>query len=175
MSSSSDVGSPSSSLSQDFLEHIRHAELALDSLVESLRDVRSALLKNDLDKLPVALARQTEATQACEAIRRQRGEILRHTGTSSGSRPESHTFTQLGASLGGEASQSLDRLRQRATQVSVEVEQLNRANAAMIHQALDLTRQVLAALTQTDSGGDRYDASGERERPMSSPLIEMDG
>jgi flagellar biosynthesis/type III secretory pathway chaperone len=150
----------------DFLAHIRREESAMDSLLESLREVRSALLKNDLNVLPAALAHQAEAAQACETVRLRRGELLQQT--------EAPTLTQLGASLGEEADQSLRRLRQRIAQTSREVEQLNRANAAMVHQAIDLTRQVLAALTQTD-GGDRYQASGQREPPVTTPLIEMDG
>jgi len=175
MSSSFDATQSSGNLPQGCLDHIKREESVLESLLESLREVRSALLKNDVDALGAALERQDEATQASEQIRGKRSEILQHAANSLGLPLESLTLKILADSVGGKAGQTLHNLRQRLTKMSTEVDRLNRANAAMLNQAVDLTRQVLAELTQSDMVCDRYDATGERETPVSGPIIEMGG
>lgn len=175
MSSSSDARQSSSNLPQDCLAHMQREEAVLESLLQSLSEVRSALLKNDMDALSVALERQDEATQASEKIRVERNEILQQTASSLGIPLESLTLKKLAESIQGKTGQTLDSLRRHLTRMSEEVDRLNRANAAMLNQAVDITRQVLAELTQSEVGCDRYDASGGRETPVSGPIIEMGG
>ena len=154
---------------------MRREESVMASLLNTLREVRSALVKNDMEALSVALERQDEASQASEQVRARRSEILQQAAASLGLPPESLTFKKLAESVGGKVGRSLDGVRQRLAKMSAEVDRLNRANAAMVHQAVDVTRQVLAELTQSDLGCDRYDASGEMEAPISGPIIEMGG
>ena len=67
------------------------------------------------------------------------------------------------------------QVRNRLTEMSTELARLNRQNAAMIRQSLDLTRGIIGELTGHGPHFDSYNASGKSETGHVGPVMQWGG
>ncbi len=162
-------------LPPEFLGYLEQEEEQLDAMLESLAEVRTALLKNDLEALSTALERQAEAVHQTERVRARRGIVLRGMADRLHVDADGMTLRKVAESLPTETASWLEESRSRLREKAQEVERLNRANAAMVFQAVDVTRQVLSELTSSGPAPEVYNASGSLQGQVGGSTFEVGG
>ncbi|MBW3539805.1 MAG: flagellar protein FlgN [Planctomycetes bacterium] len=160
---------------QAFIDHMRQEEEVLSDTLVTLRDVRAALLKNDLDRFSRALERQVDITRTTEELREKRARLLQDFARSFDQEGEAITLRSVAEALPERESEWLFDCRDRLLEMAEEAQRLNSQNAAMVHQSVEITRQVLAALTTDGASGESYDSAGARQESVGHSLIEMGG
>lgn len=162
-------------LPPDFLGYLEQEEEQLDVMLDSLSEVRGALLKNDLEALSTALERQAEAVHQTERVRARRGIVLRGMADRLHVDASGITLRKVAESLPASTASWLEESRSRLRQKAEEVERLNRANAAMVFQSVDVTRQVLSELTSAGPAPEVYNASGSLQGQVGGSTFEVGG
>lgn len=156
--------------------HLDAEEAAVRDLLKTLRDIRQALLKHDLDGFTAALERQAKAAQAAESLRANRDklfpELARVMGIAAG---QGVTLRQIAERLPEGAAAWVQRRREQLREMALDMDRLNRQNAAMVQQSIELTRQVMGALTRQSPGGTGYDAYGSRQEAVGKSIFDLGG
>lgn len=175
MSNASPAIAPGNGLPQPFVTHMEREEAALAQMLEALREIRAALLKNDLNAFTSALEKQAKAAQFTEELQQQRRPVIVELATAHGLDGQSITLRELGEAIAGNAGQWIHRCRERMLKAANEVQLLNRHNARMVHQSVEITRLVMAQLTSEDATGTGYNASGSRQDTVGGSMFELGG
>lgn len=157
------------------LAHMEHEEAMLAGTLESLREVRSALLDGDLGALKQALDQQAHTARAAEELRRRRVTARAEWAAAIGVPANAVTLAALAARLPADTAERLDRCRARLKQMAAEVEQLNRGNAALVRHSLEFLHEFFVSVTGGEHVGDRYRPSGALERTACGTLFEGRG
>ena len=72
-------------------------------------------------------------------------------------------------------AEQLMHSRDRMRRLSEQVVRINNQNAAMVQQSVELTRQVLAALTTDGTGGNSYTATGTKQDAVGHSIFDVGG
>ena len=165
----------SGQMTERVLQHLREEEAALVGMLESVQAVRQSLISRDDEALTKSLAQEGQHLQRAEEIRERRqhlrGEIAAELGISA----EHVTLHKLCECTLGELCADITRFRQRLAEMSAEVSRLNRQNAALIRQSLDITTAILGQLTGTPPDADCYNAAGVREETRFGSVVQWGG
>ncbi|MBI5756899.1 MAG: flagellar export chaperone FlgN, partial [Planctomycetales bacterium] len=89
--------------------------------------------------------------------------------------PEHVTLQALYECTTGEPSAEIRRFRRRFAEISAEVSRLNRQNAAIIRQSLDVTTAILGQLTGTTPDAESYNAAGARDETRFGSVVQWGG
>ena len=147
----------------------------LGATIDSLRDVRRALIGGDLKGLNDALGRQGHTARAAEELRIGR-ERLRTDLAAALRMPAAHvTVERVAAHLPPESALRLTRYRERLIRMAFEVDELNRGNAALIRHSMDFLHRLLVEITGGERSGTRYGPGGTRQEPLCGSLVEARG
>jgi hypothetical protein len=157
------------------LAHLEQEEAMLVGAVESLAQVRSALIRGDLPELTKALEAQAHTARAGEELRPGRDCMRQRIAGFLGSANDAITLEMLIERLSVPHSLSLARCRERLKGLAAQVDQLNRDNAALLRHSLDFLTRLLNQLTGGGRAGDRYTLSGKREGASCGSMIQARG
>jgi len=147
----------------------------LAETLDSLRQVRAALCGGSLDSLKTALDRQARIAHASAELRDRRAGLRREMSAVLGIGPQEVTLMTFAARLPRELSACLTGCRDRLSAMAADVDQLNRANAALVGQSLDFLARFLTEITDGDPGGTGYSSRGATREPVLGSLIEARG
>src|SRR5262245_49263937 len=100
-------------LSLTCLAHMEHEEAMLSATLESLRQIREALLGRDLAALQRAVDVQAHTERAARELRVRRAELRAHLGTRLNLNPQTVTLREVAARLPGEHGMKIRRCRDR--------------------------------------------------------------
>jgi hypothetical protein len=159
-------------LSLACLAHMEQEEAMLGATLDSLRQVRAALLGGDLTALERALDCQVHTARAAGELKMRRVELRKQLGSGLGLDPQSVTLQEVAARVPTDHGQRLARCRERLHQMAAEVDRLNRGNAALVQHSVDFLHQFLVSVTGGEPVGDRYRPSGQIERATCGSLFE---
>jgi hypothetical protein len=157
------------------LAHLEQEEALLTETVSSLREVRSALLGGDLAALGAALERQSQWAHRAGDLQVRRAALRTNLAAVLGVEPALVTVSMLAGRLPADAGARLASCRQRLTQMATEVDQLNRANVALLHHSLEFLHRFLVEITGGQSHGPSYTAAGTLREATCGSLIEARG
>lgn len=169
------VETNSGALALACLAHMQQEEAMLTETLESLRQVRAALLSGDLDSLKIALERQTRIAHASAELRERRAGLRREMSTVLGVPPRDVTLLRFASGLPRDITDHLIGCRERLRTMAAEVDRVNRANAALVGQSLDFLERFLTEITDGDPGGAGYTARGASREPALGSIIEARG
>ena len=147
----------------------------LAETLDSLQEVRGALRGGGLEGLRRALDRQARIAEASGELRERRAGLRREMAGVLGLSPREVTLTRLAARLPADVAAHLTACRDRLGRMAVEVDRVNRANAALVGQSLEFLERFLTEITDGDSVGAGYAASGAIRAPAVGSLIEARG
>jgi flagellar biosynthesis/type III secretory pathway chaperone len=143
-----------------FFTHLDNEENALRETIQALHEVRGAIMKRDMEALAQALNQQQQLAnknasqaQARNAVRHRLAAILQVN-------VDYVNLSLLAQRTTPTMREQLFGRQRRLVELATEADLLNRANAALIRQSIDLLQQVLTCLTG-ESGTDSYNASGQ--------------
>jgi hypothetical protein len=159
-------------LSLTCLAHMEQEEAMLGATLDSLQQVRTALLGGDLSALEQALQSHASTARAADELRLRRGQLRSQLGAALGIEPRKVTLQEVAARLPLQDGQRLMRCRDRLKQMAAQVERLNRGNAALVQHSMEFLHQFLVSVTGGDAVGDRYHASGRVEKPACGSVFE---
>lgn len=169
------TGSDAGSLSLACLAHLQQEEAMLAETLDSLQEVRGALRGGGLEALRRALDRQARIAEASSELRARRAALRREMAGALGIAPRDVTLSRLAARLPADVATHLTGCRDRLNRMAAEVDRLNRANAALVGQSLEFLERFLTEITDGDSVGAGYGASGALRAPAIGSLIEARG
>ena len=154
------------------LAQLEKEEAMLSATLESLRAVRSALLQGDLAQLSLALENQQHTAKAATELCQTRARLRDQMAGILGIDPHQATLRLFAERVSENLAARLANYRQRLSGMAAEVDRLNRGNAALIRQSLDLLQRLLSNLTGLEESADRYSSSGQREQGVCGSIFQ---
>ncbi len=154
------------------LSHLEQEEAMLSATLSSVRDMRSALMKGDLDRLAQSLQRQQHTAHAAVELRKIRTRLKEHLAAALGIPPEDVTLSLLAQHTSATVTQRILSSRGRLAKVASEVDALNRGNAALVRQSAELLHRFLSSLTGRSTQSARYASSGQLEDGDCDPMFQ---
>ncbi len=161
-------------ISDRVLSHLREEEQTLAVLLLAVGEIRQALFTRDGERLTQALQAEADSYQIGEAMREKRVTFREEMATLLQIAPEEVTLSRIDRCVPDEARHEVSASRQRLQEMSDELLRLNRQNAAMIQQTLQLTERIVSQLT----GGPHftsYNANGRNEPAHVSSVLHWGG
>jgi hypothetical protein len=147
----------------------------LAETLDSLQEVRTALRGGGLEALRSALDRQAHIAVASSELGTRRAALRREMAGALGIAPGDVTLSRLAARLPADVATHLTACRDRLNRMAAEVDRVNRANAALVGQALEFLERFLTEITDGECLGAGYAASGALRAPTVGSLIEARG
>lgn len=155
--------------------HLQNEEQSLAVLLLSVREIRQALIARDGERLTRALESEADSLQLGEVMREKRAAFRRELAEQLRIAPEEITLSRLDGCVSEASRGELSATRQRLREMSEELARLNRQNAAMIQQTLDLTERIVGQLTGNGPHFTSYNAHGESEATNFGPVLQWGG
>jgi hypothetical protein len=159
-------------LSLACLAHLEQEEAMLGATLDSLKQVRAALVGGDLSALQRAVEYQGHTARAANELKMRRAQLRSQLGAGLGLDPRAVTLQEVSSKLPLANADRIARCRERLHQMAAEVDRLNRGNAALVQYSMDFLHQFLISLTGVDPVGDRYRPSGQIERETCGSVFE---
>lgn len=156
-------------------EHLRDEEQTLAILLVAVREIRQALLNRDGERLTQALQAEADSFQMGAEMRERRVVFRQQMAERLQIDPAEVTFSRLEGCVSEETRGELAKIRKRLEEMSDELLRLNRQNAAMIQQTLDLTERIVGSLTGSGPHFTGYNATGRSETTHSGPVVQWGG
>ncbi len=154
------------------LSHLEQEEAMLSATLSSVRDIRSALMKGDLDGLAQSLQRQQHTAHAAVELRKTRTRLKEHLAAALGVPLEDVTLRLLAQHTSATVTQRILTSRARLAKVASEVDALNHGNAALVRQSAELLQRFLSSLTGRSTQSARYASSGQLEDGGCDPMFQ---
>jgi hypothetical protein len=164
-----------STLAQRVQRHLSDEEQTLVAVLEAVQQLHHSLRHLDGEALATALQNESAALRAAEGMQSRRQQIRMEAASELGVSPEDFTLGLLATRTTGELQASIVASRQTLTEMSAEMDRLNRQNAAMIQQSMSLMRGIVGRLTGTAASGESYNAGGAREEAHVGSLMQWGG
>lgn len=163
------------SLGERLQRHLCDEETALVTLLDAVRQLHQSLRDLDGEAVAIALQNEISALHEAEGLQVRRQTIRTEVAGELGITPQEFTLGLLVARTTGGLHTTIVESRQRLTEMSAEMERLNRQNSAMIQQSLQLIRDIEGRLTGTAASGESYGADGGREEAHVGSLVQWGG
>jgi hypothetical protein len=167
-----ETGGDLSTLTLACLAHLEQEEAMLSATLESLGQVRAALLGRDLAALERALESQSHTARAADELRGRRNQLRYAIADRLGLDPRTVTLQHLADRVQSDDRVRLARCRQRLHSISIQIDRMNRGNAALVQHSVEFLHQFLMSVTGGEPVGDRYRPSGRIERASCGSLFE---
>lgn len=160
---------------EQIISHLKDEKASLEAMLTAVRDVNHALIHLNDDSLRTSL--EAEARELCSnaAIQQRRHQLQDELAALLQIDPRDVTLRRLVGATPGSARDEIELIWQSLKEMAVEMERLNRLNAAMIGQSLAIARGVIERVTGATAVGESYDASGARAETHVGPLIQWGG
>ena len=155
-------------------DHLTEEEGLLRETRMVLREIRAALLRQDLDALGDALRHQERVAAESTAMQERRLAMRRGLAKALHHPEETIRLSLVAAQLPEVVRNRLLRWRDRLQRDAAEIDQLNRGNAALILHNLDFQQRLLDALTG-DGPGVSYTLNGTKPEAVRGSLLEARG
>ena len=157
------------------IAHLREEEQTLAVLLVAVREIRHALLNRDGERLTQALQSEADSFQMGELMRDKRNKLRQQLAEWLPAAAEDVTLSSLERAVSAETRGELAKCRQRLQEMSDELLRLNRQNAAMIQQTLELTARIVGQLTGGGPHFTSYNAIGQSESAHVGPVLQWGG
>ena len=154
------------------LAHLEQEEAMLSATLQTLRDMRTALMHRDLQRLTEALERQQHTAKAAAELRTVRATLRARIAEMIRVPADHVTLGLLAAQLTDAMQQRMLGYQKRLSDMAAEVALLNRGNAVLIRHSVGLLQRLLMCLTGGDESTDRYARSGQREEGDCGSIFE---
>ena len=166
-------------ISDAFAERVKHhlndEEQSLVTVLDAVRELHESLRQLDGEALSQALQSEASALRDAEGLQHQRQQFRDVAATELKTTPQEITLGLLVQKTTGALQTSVVESRQKLSEMSVEMDRLNRQNAAMIQQSLTLMRGIVGRLTRTGASGESYNADGIREEAHVGSIVQWGG
>ena len=166
---------PHAAAIDQFLKDLAEEAALLQQLVQIVTDLRAQIAKNQIESLEDRIAVHQKVVQQLAQRSTRRVQTLQEIAVRFDLKSDDITIRALSEAIGGELGKRLDAAADELQRHGREIARLNRQNAAMIVQSADLTREVIQVLTNSDPGGNSYDAGGGRQDAVGRSMVELDG
>lgn len=162
-------------MTERVLQHLHDEVAALTAMLECVQNVRQALISHDGEALTKSLAQEGQYLQRAEEVRERRQHLRDEIAVELGILPEHVTLHKLCECTTGESCAEITRYRQRLAEMTAEANRLNRQNAALIRQSLDITKAIIGQLTGSAPDADCYNSAGVREETRFGSVVQWGG
>ena len=157
------------------LSHLREEEQTLAVLLLAVGEIRQALFTRDGERLTQALQAEAESYQVGEAMRERRTTFREEMAALLQIVPEEVTLSRIDSCVPDAVRDEVSACRQRLQEMSDELLRLNRQNAAMIQQTLQLTERIVNQLTGGGPHFTSYNANGRNESARVGSVLHWGG
>jgi hypothetical protein len=157
------------------LAHMEQEEAMLAATLDTLTQVRTALVQGDISALNQAMEAQSHTAKAAEELRSARAQLREQLACALAAPAGSVTLQALSARVPGQLGDRLRQCRERLSRMAAAVDRLNRGNAALIRQSLEFLHNLLHEITGSHPASQRYGPAGRPAEPVHSSLIEARG
>jgi len=164
-----------STIGQRILSHLHDEEQTLSVLLLAVGEIRQALFTRDGERLTEALHAEADSYQLGEAMRERRTLFRQEMATLLQIDPEEITLSRIDSCVPIELRDEVAASRHRLQEMSDELLRLNRQNAAMIQQTLQLTERIVSQLTGGGPHFTSYNANGRNEPARVGSVLHWGG
>ena len=152
------------------LGHLQQEDAMLQESWELVKETRRALLDRDQLQLQQLLERQEQMAQSADRLRTMRDQIREQVATALAIPSEQASIGLLASRLDGTLRTRMMEYRANLIDTARQVDLLNRANAALALQTVDLFRNVLMRLTGVDPETVCYERTGQFAISSAEPI-----
>lgn len=168
-------GGDPAKFAQACLEHLEQEERHLRATRAALEQMRDAILHGDLTTIAHALEGQDQAAHAGQELAVRR-ELLQHElAERLGVAPEHASLQAIADVTPAPLGEQLADRRQAIRRLALEVDLLNRQNAALIQHSSQFLQQFLVEITGGEPVTTRYGPSGTFQEPVCGSLLSARG
>lgn len=160
---------------EQIIAHLKDEKASLEAMLTAVRDVHDALIHLNDDSLRKSLEAEARELISNAAIQQRRHQMQAELASFLQIDPRDVTLRRLVGATTGSARVEIELIWQSLKEMAVELERLNRLNAAMIGQSLAIARGVIEQVTGVTAVGESYDASGARAETHVGPLMQWGG
>lgn len=160
---------------EQIIAHLQDEKASLEAMLTAVRDVHDALIHLNDDSLRKSLEAEARELMANAAIQQRRHQMQGELATLLKVDARDVTLRHLASATTGSARVEIEEIWRSLKEMAVELERLNRLNAAMIGQSLAIARGVIEQVTGIAAVGESYDASGARAETHVGPLMQWGG
>lgn len=157
------------------LTNLGEEERQLGEVVRIVREFRRLLTLNQLEEFEARVSQYGQTMAACQSLRTERTCLLQEIADQFDLKGDRVSLRAISEVVGGDEGQQLQAVCDRLKQLGEEAAKFNLHNAAIVVQSTGIARDVLQRLTNSESGGDCYDAEGSRQDGVSGSMISLDG
>lgn len=136
----------------------------LDELLAAAMDKQAALMENDAAAVPAAVAREEELLEDIGGMERDREQLVRTMAERFGVPEQDLTLSAIIARSPGDAASRLRRLQTLILARSKRLEEVNRTNALLLAQSIELAQAWISAVTGV-APNPTYDPTGKVSTP----------
>ena len=159
-------------IAERVLDHLNQENNTLAAMLDAIRGVHVALRDLDDEALQKSLEAESRELTTNVAIQERRRELQFELAPLLNLPPQDVTIRRLTAATSGNARDSIESIWHSLTEMTTEIDRLNRQNAAMIGQSLMIARNVIEQLAGVAGVGESYNAVGVRSESHVGPLIQ---
>lgn len=164
-----------SAIGQRILSHLREEEETLSVLLLAVGEIRQALFTRDGERLTEALQAEAGSYRLGEAMRERRTLFREEMAAFLQISPGEITLSRIDSCVPAELRDEVSACRARLQEMSDELLRLNRQNAAMIQQTLQLTERIVSQLTGGGPHFTSYNANGRNEPARVGSVLHWGG
>jgi len=149
-------------------------EALLRQVLDTARALNGALASGDLQGLRAALADRDQQERAAADLRVSRQQLRVAIGAALRVPPDKATLGLLLRRCQGSVAETLARYRRRLQELVLQIDELNRRNAAMVRHALGFFERLLCEVTGERTTG-RYGSTPAESPTCSSAVFDAEG
>ena len=154
--------------------HLQQEEAMLTGTLDLLKSMRDALVCRNEEALVAAIESQDQSETAARELHAARALLRARISRGLGVAPADATLQKLTTRVSGELKERLALGRRRLAALSTEIDSVNRCNAILVQQSVELLNQVLYCLTGQEQGSQRYGATGQMSNGNPGSVIQFE-
>ncbi len=156
------------------IAHLQQEEAMLSETLCVLREIRSALVASDQEKLSELMQQRQQTEQSAVELQEGRSRLRQRIGALLQLGEGQVTLQTLASYVSGELRERLLTGRRRLLELTHEIDAVNRCNATIVGRSMNLLSQIMEQLTGHDSSPQRYSASGRLASGMQRPVLQRE-
>ncbi len=157
------------------LSHLGDETASFAAMLEAVRGINMALRKLDDEMLAHWLEAERRELVSILDVQQRRQELQEQLGPQLNLGPRDVTLRRLIQATSGSLREAVERGWRLLSEMSVELDRLNKQNAAMIRLSMSIAKGVVERITGMTSIGESYNAVGAKAETHVGPLIQWGG
>ncbi|MFH1862558.1 MAG: flagellar protein FlgN [bacterium] len=148
----------------EFVEMVRREHAVLKQLLETLRQQKQYLLRNEIEKFQMTVSEQENLLDEIRCLEETRISKVKEIAEQTGMKEDGITLSYLIESTLGNVSEELKELKKNLSDLIESIHHVNRVNELLIKRSLNFIQQNIGWMIDSSDLAKLYDPAGRVTR-----------